>query len=98
MATAHHEKTVRYRLTLDLCTDALHDWLVGEAEVRRLHGWIRPSVGAVDLLLAGEEGSVDAMVALLVEGLCPHGVKKVEARPLRGDEPVWSGFHRLPSF
>ncbi len=98
MAAAHHEKTLRCRLTVDLCTDAFHDWLVGEAELRRLHGWLRPSVGGIDLLLSGEAGSVDALVALLVEGLCPHEVKKVEPRPLRGDEPVWSGFHRLPSF
>ncbi len=46
---------------------------------------------------AGDVTAVMAMLQVFTEGLVPKGVETVRECVVRGDEPVWLGFHHLPA-
>lgn len=97
MTFRNHEKILRVRMFGKVAGDAFSGWLVAEAEELGLCGWSRPCAdGSLDALFAGDEGSVEALLAALGEGSSPAGAPQVVERLRRGDEPIWSGFHSLP--
>ncbi|MDH5750167.1 MAG: acylphosphatase [Rhodospirillales bacterium] len=94
----NHEKVMRIRLFGDYSSEGFSAWLVGEAESLDLCGWARPRAdGSLDALFAGGQGSVEAMVELLKDSAAPIRSPRVVERLRRGDEPIWAGFHYLPT-
>ena len=92
----HHDKVVRLAVRGLVHSDAFIRWLVEEATKLHLDGWARSDEeGAMDMLLAGEEGDVNRMLEYLKDGPRPVDMLLAEQVPLKGDEPMWSGFHHL---
>jgi len=92
----HHDKVVRLHVRGLVHDDAFIRWLVEEATNLHLDGWARSDAeGAMDMLLAGEEGDVKQMLEYLKEGPRPVEMLLAEEVPLKGNEPMWSGFHHL---
>ena len=92
----HHDKVVRLFVRGLVQTDAFIRWLVEEATRLKLDGWARSAVdGSMDLLIAGEEGDVNQMVEYLKDGPRPVDMLLAEEVPLKGNEPMWQGFHHL---
>ena len=98
MAHETYEKVVRVSIKGDIHGAAFHDWIVAEAVARNLVGWARESAGAggMDAVFAGTSDAVRTMMDAFSEKSCPIEVPDVIERPMRGDEPLWSGFHHLP--
>ena len=96
----HHDKVVRLHVRGLVQNDVFVRWLVELATALHLDGWARSGADAtadksMDILLAGEEGDVRQMLELLREGPRPVDMLLVEEVVLKGDEPMWSGFHHL---
>lgn len=92
----HHDKVVRLFVRGLVQTDAFIRWLVEEATTLHLDGWARTAPdGSMDMLLAGEEDDVNQMLEYLHKGPRPVDMLLAEEVPLKGDEPMWSGFHHL---
>lgn len=92
----HHDRVVRLNLRGLVRDDAFVRWLVEEAVALRLDGWAKNRTeGDMDVLLAGEVGDVGQMLDLLRHGPRPVDMLLVEETILKGDEPLWSGFHHL---
>lgn len=96
----HHDKVVRLHVRGLVQNDVFVRWLVELATALHLDGWARSGADAMadksmDILLAGEEGDVRQMLDLLREGPRPVDMILVEEVVLKGDEPMWSGFHHL---
>ena len=103
-----YEKVVRVEITGDVHDADFLSWIVEVGNTLNLVGWVRErqGQGRMDALLAGTRDSVADMVdmvehgakarAVPAKGACPIAAPDVTERPLRGDEPLWSGFHRLP--
>lgn len=92
----HHDKVVRLYVRGLVQTDAFIRWLVEEATRLHLDGWARTAPdGSMDMLIAGEDGDVRQMLEYLKEGPRPVDMLLAEEVPLKGDEPMWSGFHHL---
>ena len=94
-----HEHEMIYRLRLegpDVQGESFCDWLVEQARERHIDGWARGRFdGSLDVLYAGATGPVMGMLLVFTEGNCPFSLDNVQERPLRGDEPVWGGFHQI---
>jgi acylphosphatase len=92
----HHDKVVRLHVRGLVQTDAFIRWLVEEATRLHLDGWARSAPdGTMDMLIAGEVGDVKQMLEYLHDGPRPVDMLLAEEVPLKGDEPMWSGFHHL---
>lgn len=92
----HHDKVVRLHVRGLVHNDAFIRWLVEEATRLHLDGWARSAPdGSMAILLAGEDGDVRRMVEFLKEGPRPVDMLLAEEVPLKGNEPMWSGFHHL---
>ena len=92
----HHDKVVRLFVRGLVQTDAFIRWLVEEATHLHLDGWARTAPdGSMDMLIAGEEGDVRQMLEYLKDGPRPVDMLLAEEVPLKGNEPMWSGFHHL---
>jgi len=92
----HHDKVVRLHARGLVQNDAFVRWLVEEATTLHLDGWARSAPdNSMDILLAGEEGDVRQMLEFLHDGPRPVDMLLVEEVVLKGDEPMWSGFHHL---
>lgn len=92
----HHDKVVRLFVRGLVQTDAFIRWLVEEATRLHLDGWARTAPdGSMDMLIAGEVGDVKQMLEYLHDGPRPVDMLLAEEVPLKGDEPMWSGFHHL---
>lgn len=92
----HHDKVVRLHVRGLVQTDAFIRWLVEEATHLKLDGWARSAEdGTMDMLIAGEEGDVRQMLEYLKDGPRPVDMLLAEEVPLKGDEPMWQGFHHL---
>ncbi|MBL4615307.1 MAG: acylphosphatase [Magnetovibrio sp.] len=92
----HHDKVVRLRARGLVQSDVFIRWLVEMATSLHLDGWARLTPdNSMDLLLAGEAGDVHQMLELLHEGPRPIDMLLVKEVILKGDEPMWSGFHHL---
>ncbi|MBF0248462.1 MAG: acylphosphatase [Alphaproteobacteria bacterium] len=92
----HHDRVVRLRVRGLVQNDAFVRWLVELAVELRLDGWARSAAdNSMDILLAGEDGDVRQMVELLRDGPRPVDMMLVEEIPLKGDEPLWQGFHHM---
>lgn len=96
-----HEHEMLYRLRLEgdgLQGDDFAVWVVAQAKERHLDGWARGRLdGSVDVFYAGATGHVMGMLIMFTEGQCPFEFDLIQERPLRGDEPIWGGFHFLPA-
>ena len=96
-----HEHEMLYRLRLegaDLLGETFASWVVEQAKDRHLDGWARGRMdGSMDIFYAGATGSVMGMLIVFTEGNCPFEFDLIQERPLRGDEPLWGGFHYLPA-
>ena len=67
-----------------------------QAEALGLAGWVRNlSGGAVEAVVAGEEGALSAFEGRLWTGPPHAAVENVQAVP--ADVPEWSGFRVLPT-
>ncbi len=72
------------------------DWLVSEAALRGVHGWVRNRAdGAVEALLHGEADAVAALLAACRLGPRHAEVTGIAEHP--ADPPPSPGFRRLPS-
>lgn len=72
------------------------EWTRRMAEQRRLDGWVRNrSEGHVEVLVAGEEMAVQAMLVLLEKGPPASFVTRIEVT--EADLPPEPGFKRLPT-
>lgn len=93
-----YEKMVRLQIRGNVHEKTFHNWIVTEATARDLIGWVRESVGAggMDAVFAGTRDAIGTMISAFSEKGCPIDPPDVAERPLRGDEPLWSGFHHLP--
>jgi len=92
----HHDKVVRLHARGLVQTDAFIRWLVEEATALHLDGWARSAPDhSMDILIAGEEGDVRQMLEFLHDGPRPVDMLLVEEVVLKGDEPMWQGFHHL---
>ena len=93
-----YEKVVRIRIKGDVHGRVFHDWIVAEATALDLVGWARESMsaGGVDAVFAGTQDAVQTMMSAFDKKQCPIAAPDISERPLRGDEPLWSGFHHLP--
>ena len=103
-----YESVIRADIQGDVGDAGFQDWIVAAALARDLVGWVREHTGEgrMDAVLAGTRDGVAGLIAALREGdqpetapragACPITAPEVTERPLRGDEPLWSGFHRLP--
>ena len=93
----HHDKVVRLYARGLVHSDAFVRWLVEEATTLHLDGWARSTAdeNVMDILLAGEEGDVRQMLEYLRDGPRPVDMLLVEEVVLKGDEPMWQGFHHL---
>ena len=93
-----YEKVVRVQIKGDVCGGVFHDWIVAEAVSLDLVGWARESksAGGMDAIFAGTRDAVQTMMGAFDKKSCPIAAPNVAERPLRGDEPLWSGFHHLP--
>lgn len=92
----HHDKVVRLYVRGLVQTDAFIRWLVEESTRLKLDGWARSGEdGTMDMLIAGEEGDVNQMLEYLKDGPRPVDMLLAEEVPLKGDEPMWQGFHHL---
>lgn len=92
----HHDKVVRLHARGLVQTDTFVRWLVEEATTLHLDGWARSAPdNSMDILIAGEEGDVRQMLEFLHDGPRPVDMLLVEEVVLKGDEPMWQGFHHL---
>ncbi len=92
----HHDKVVRLHVRGLVHNDTFVRWLVEIAASLQLDGWARSASGGImDILIAGEHGDVVQMLELLREGPRPVDMILVEEVVLKGDEPMWQGFHHL---
>lgn len=92
----HHDKVVRLLARGLVHSDAFIRWLVEQASSLHLDGWARSATdNSMDILLAGEEGDVRQMLEFLHVGPRPVDMLLVEEVILKGDEPMWQGFHHL---
>lgn len=92
----HHDKVVRLHVRGLVHNDTFIRWLVEEATRLHLDGWARSAdEGSMDMLIAGEEGDVRQMLEYLKDGPRPVDMLLAEEVPLKGDEPMWQGFHHL---
>lgn len=92
----HHDKVVRLHVRGLVQTDVFIRWLVEEATRLQLDGWARTAPdGSMDMLIAGQEGDVNQLLEYLKDGPRPVDMLLAEEVPLKGDEPMWSGFHHL---
>lgn len=96
-----HEHEMLYRLRLEgefLQGDDFADWVVEQARERHLDGWARGRLdGSMDIFYAGATGHVMGMLIMFTEGQCPFDFDLIQEKPLRGDEPIWGGFHFMPA-
>lgn len=92
----HHDKVVRLHARGLVHSDVFVRWLVEEATALHLDGWARSAPdSAMDILIAGQEGDVRQMLEYLQDGPRPVDMLLVEEVVLKGDEPMWQGFHHL---
>ena len=92
----HHDKVVRLHVRGLVHADLFIRWLVEEATNLHLDGWARSDEDSgMDMLIAGEEGDVNQMIEYLKDGPRPVDMLLAEEVPLKGSEPLWSGFHHL---
>jgi acylphosphatase len=71
-------------------------WSVDTARALGLDGWVRNRRdGSVEMLLAGSEEAVDAMIARCREGPPAARVERIEVA--ESDEPAPAGFAARPS-
>jgi acylphosphatase len=71
------------------------DWLVIEAGLRGVHGWVRNRRdGAVEAVLYGQPDQVALLIAACGEGPRHAAVDSVEDHPA---DPQPPGFRRLPT-
>lgn len=92
----HHDKVVRLYVRGLVQTDAFIRWLVEEATRLQLDGWASTAPdGSMDMLIAGQEGDVNQLLEYLKDGPRPVDMLVAEEVPLKGNEPMWSGFHHL---
>lgn len=92
----HHDKVVRLHVRGLVQTDTFVRWLVEVATGLHLDGWARSAPDqSMDVLIAGEEGDVRQMLEYLNEGPRPVDMLLAEEVVLKGDEPMWQGFHHL---
>jgi acylphosphatase len=98
---AAHQHDMFYRLRLvgeAVTSEAFADWVVAQAKERHLDGWARARLdGSMDIFYAGQTGPVMGMLIVFTEGHCPFEFDAIEERPMRGDEPLWGGFHYMPA-
>lgn len=94
-----HEMLYRFRLVGgDSLSEDFANWVMVEARDRNLDGWARGRLdGTMDIFYAGMTGSVMGMLIVFTEGDCPFEFDAIEEKPLRGDEPLWGGFHVMPA-
>jgi acylphosphatase len=72
------------------------DWLCQEATRLGLHGWVRNRPdGTVQVLVAGEEGAVRALLTACRRGPVLARVDRIEER--LAEPPEEPGFHRRPT-
>ena len=92
----HHDKVVRLFVRGLVQTDAFVRWMVEHATALHLDGWARSAPdNTMDILIAGEEGDVRQMLELINKGPRPVDMLLAEEVVLKGDEPMWQGFHHL---
>ena len=92
----HHDKVVRLYVRGLVQNDLFVRWLVEQATALHLDGWARSAPdNSMDILIAGEEGDVRQMLELINEGPRPVDMLLAEEVVLKGDEPMWQGFHHL---
>jgi acylphosphatase len=69
------------------------NWAVAEAESLALRGWVRNRTdGSVELLVFGEAGAIEAIIASCHRGPPAGRVEEVEVEPAEGEPP--HGFGR----
>ncbi len=72
------------------------DWVVGEAEVRGLDGWVRNrSDGTVEALVSGSDAAVQDMLRACTQGPPAAAVTGIDI--LNETEAPAKGFRRKPS-
>ena len=92
----HHDKVVRLHARGLVHSDVFVRWLVEEATTLHLDGWARSTENHdMDILIAGQEGDVRQMMEYLQDGPRPVDMLLVEEVPMKGNEPMWQGFHHL---
>ena len=94
-----HEMLYRLRLTgSEVVSEPFAEWVVEQAQDRHLDGWARGRLdGSLDIFYAGATGHVMGMLIVFTEGNCPFDFDAIEEKSLRGDEPIWGGFHFMPA-
>ncbi len=93
----YHEMTVRLSLEGIFEEETFYTWILDETAVRKIDGWAKPRLnGSMDVFFAGGVNTIMDMLRLFAENDVPVELSKVEERPVRGDEPIWQGFHYLP--
>ncbi|NQV47981.1 MAG: hypothetical protein HQ504_09380 [Rhodospirillaceae bacterium] len=99
MSFGSHEMVVRISLEGDYDRPHVHQWLGDQSERLSVHGWSRERLAnnQIEILFAGDVTAVMAMLQVFTDGLVPKGVETVRECVVRGDEPVWLGFHHLPA-
>ncbi|MCW8915329.1 MAG: acylphosphatase [Magnetovibrio sp.] len=92
----HHDRVVRLHARGLVHSDVFVRWLVELATNLHLDGWARSTENHdMDILIAGEEGDVRQMMEHLQEGPRPVDMLMVEEVVMKGNEPLWQGFHHL---
>ncbi len=96
MVRGNHEYVVKIKVEGPVDVDLFHRWVATEADRLGVQGWTRMNgEGVAIMLFAGDTFSVMTLLALFTENETPVLLDNVVEQPLRGDEPIWSGFHYI---
>lgn len=94
-----HEKVLKVKFTGPEVDGVFAQAVADRAQLLGMDGWVRVRGhdGSVDALFAGDAGGIQRIFEFVRGGgEGPTSMVRIEEKPLRGDEPIWTEFHLLP--
>lgn len=94
-----HEKVLKVKFTGPEVNAAFARAVADRAQGLGMDGWVRERGhdGSVDALFAGDAGGIQRILEFVRGGgEAPVSMVRIQEKPLRGDEPIWTEFHLLP--
>jgi len=96
MADTAEISTFRVRVEGRVQAVGYRNFCIGEATKRGIDGWVRNrSNGDVEMLVHGEENTVNAFITVCAKG--PEGSQVHSIDLEKAEPPAEKGFHRRPS-